>query len=87
MAKLLAYHTLPPVTDQFLGFAKDAQDDRIICTYGRNHILLLEVRPNSFSRKRFKINNFFCSFNIHDHRHQQENRSKAGIQKRGLQNV
>lgn len=43
MAKLLAYHTLPPISEHFLGLAKDAEDDRIICTYGRNLILIIEV--------------------------------------------
>lgn len=52
MAKLLAYHTLPPISEQFLGLAKDAQDDRIICTYGRNLILIIEVNK-AFIELRF----------------------------------
>ncbi|XP_063701660.1 uncharacterized protein LOC134831775 [Culicoides brevitarsis] len=43
MAKLLAYHTLPQISDTFLGIAKDSQDDRVICTYGRNLIFIIEL--------------------------------------------
>lgn len=48
MSKLLAYHTLPPISDQFLGLARDEMEERIICTYGRNLVLIIEVIFDSF---------------------------------------